>query len=175
MSAAIEQLCNPRSSPVVDALAARSIEWFAQWLPAPDDDLDARLRGQLASCMSLFALHDAGGSVGLGAALRHQVAVTYGVAHGDVTCVLLPHVIRFNAPALGDEIAVIARALGVARPETADAEAVARRLEELVAELQLPSRLSQLAESRGDVAALAAGVLNESAAQRNPRPIAEPA
>jgi alcohol dehydrogenase class IV len=172
MSDAIEQI-GIGASPVVDALCERSIELFVDALAAGPEDLEARLRCQQAAWMSLFGLHDGGSSVGLGGALRHQVAVTFGVPHGEVTCVLLPHVVRFFAPAIPERAGAVARALGLAAEGGGGGLwiAVADRLEAFVAELGLPGRLSEIVDSEADLPALADRVLAEGAARRNPRPV----
>jgi maleylacetate reductase len=169
LSDAVEQI-SFGATPATDALCARAIEFFLGGLP-DSESLAARLRCQQAAWMSLFGLHDAGSSVGLGAALRHQVAVTYGAAHGEVTCVLLPHVIRFNAAAAAGRAAVAAPAFGL--PADGDGaflwEAIAQRLEEFIHDLGLPSRLAEIVVREADLEALAERVLNERAAQLNPR------
>jgi maleylacetate reductase len=172
LSDAIEQI-GIGASPVVDALCERSIQFFVGALAAGPEELDARLRCQQAAWMSLFGLHDGGSSVGLGGALRHQAAVTFGVPHGEVTCVLLPHVVRFNAPAIPARSAAVARALGLADEGEGEAlwEAVAARLEDFIADLGLPRRMSEIVDSHADLDALAERVLAEGAARRNPRPV----
>lgn len=172
LSDAVEQI-GIGASPVVDALCERSIEFFVGALGAGPEDVEARLRCQQAAWMSLFGLHDAGSSVGIGGALRHQVAVTFGVPHGEVTCVLLPHVVRFNAPAIPGRAGAVAQALGLAGDGDGEAlwDAVADRLEAFVAGLGLPRRLSEIVSSDADLAALAGRVLAENAARNNPRPV----
>lgn len=172
LSDAVEQIAIG-ASPVVDALAERAIGFFVGSQAAGPDDLGARLRCQQAAWMALFALHDAYSSVGLGGALRHQLAVTFGVPHGEVTCVLLPHVVRFDAPAVPDRAAAVARALGLADDGDGEAlwGAVAARLEAFVAGLGLPGRLAEIVDGEADLTALAERVLAEPAARQNPRPV----
>ncbi|MEA2201409.1 MAG: maleylacetate reductase, partial [Solirubrobacteraceae bacterium] len=170
LSDAIERVCSLRATPLSDALCTRAIEWFLAALPASvdgDPDGAERLRCQLASWMALFALHEQGASVGLGAALRHQVAVTFEVAHGEATCSLLPHVLRFNLALLPERAARLALAMGVEAGD--DGSGVIDRIDALLEELALPRRLSELTAASADLGALASRVLAEPAAQRNPR------
>jgi len=79
MSDAIEQLYSKASHPVIDALCISAIRWFSRYLPRtahPDTvaRTDARLRCQIASWKALFGMHNAGTRVGLGGALRADVA-----------------------------------------------------------------------------------------------------
>ena len=171
LSDAIEQI-SFAANPAIDALCARSIEFFTEALSAAPVDLPGRLQCQLAAWLSLFGLHDGASSVGLGGALRHQVAVTFGAAHGEVTCVLLPSVVRFNAAAIPDRAELVAVPLGVElrRNGIETWDAVAGRLEDLIVELGLPRRLSEIAERGPDLGALAERVMDEPAARANPRP-----
>lgn len=172
LSDAIEQIFYG-ATPVTDTLCARAIEFFRGGLPADLQDLQARLRCQQAAWMSLFGLHDAQGAVGIGAALRHQVAVTFGVPHGEVTCVFLPHVVRFNAPVLDGRSETVATALGLdpGGDGIETWELIAENLRSLVAALDLPGRLSEIVDREVDLDALAGRVLAEKAAIANPRPV----
>src|ERR1700682_1881396 len=72
-----------------------------------------------------------GGSHGIG----HVLGGTAGVPHGYTSCVILPHVLRFNHSVNGEKQARVSEALG--RPEIPAAEVVA----ELISALGLPTRL----------------------------------
>src|SRR6202022_5000424 len=72
-----------------------------------------------------------GGSHGIG----HVLGGTAGVPHGYTSCVMLPHVLRFNHPVNAGKQARVSEALG--QPEIPAADAVA----ELIAALGLPTRL----------------------------------
>ena len=74
-------------------------------------DLDGRsdlLYGAYLSGMALGAT-----STGLHHKLCHVLGGTFNLVHADTHSVVLPHAVAFNAPALPDEMARLAEALGV--------------------------------------------------------------
>lgn len=101
MSDACEEIVSTASSPVVDALCARSIPLFREHLPRSSESLESRLACQLATWLTLFGIISAGVGAGIGAALRHQLGAYTGLAHGRVAAALLEPVIRFNWDSLG--------------------------------------------------------------------------
>ena len=54
-------------------------------------------------------------SAGLHHKLSHVLGGTFNLVHADTHSVLLPHAVAFNAPALPDEMARLAAALGARR------------------------------------------------------------
>ena len=76
-----------------------------------------------------------GVSKGASHGIGHVLGGTAGVPHGYTSCVMLPHVLRFNHPVNAGKQARVSEALG--RPEVPAADAVA----ELIAGLGLPTRL----------------------------------
>ena len=72
---------------------------------------------------------------GLGAAhgLAHPLGLELDLAHGYTCAVLLPHILRLNAPACGAELTTLARQLGLA-----DSTTLVARVETLCRELGVP-------------------------------------
>ena len=77
----------------------------------------------------------AGVSKGASHGIGHVLGGTAGVPHGYTSCIMLPHVLRFNASVNADRQALVSEALG--RPGEPAADVVA----DLVAGLGLPGRL----------------------------------
>jgi alcohol dehydrogenase len=177
MSDAIEQIYSTRSHPLVETLCARAIEWFHRYLPiteSPDPDIrrDARLRCQIASWMAIAGANNAGTVGGVGASLRHQLGPMYGIPHGEAMGVVLPHVLAFNAPAIRDSYALLARALGVnVKSRSKRIDAVIKTISSLVASLGLPERLEPMGVSRKDLPGVAHHVMQDFATLTNPRKI----
>ena len=128
MSDAIEQLYSKSSHPVIDSLCLAAIRSFAINLPlslerragCTSARLNARLHCQIASWQSLFGMHNAGTRVGIGGALRHQLGGMSRIPHGEATCVMLPHLLRYNFPAVPDRYRALAEALQVGVREDTD-------------------------------------------------------
>ena len=71
---------------------------------------------QLASTMAGWAFYVAG--VGLVHGMSHALGARHRVPHGTANGILLPHVMRFNAEAAAQKLALVARALGVKEAAT---------------------------------------------------------
>ncbi len=106
---AVEALCSIEAHPYCDGLALHALRLFAQALPRPDD-LAARLQCQQASWLaaSSIARVNYGASHGIG----HVLGAFADVPHGHTSCVMLPHVLRYNERATADKQRLIAEALG---------------------------------------------------------------
>ncbi len=162
---AIETVYSPRHQPVTDVLSLESIRRLSLALPAArrdPTDLAARADGYMGAWLSYFGEMNL--SLGLSHAIGHQLGPKGGVPHGVTSCIILPQVMRFLAPATADRQRLIADALGVdtrGLDDAAAAEAAARGVEALVAELGQPSRLSQVGVGRETFGEIAQGVLQD--------------
>ena len=179
MSDAIEQLYSRSSHPVIDALCVAAVRAFSAELPHSFDAdehrrMRARLRCQLASWQTLFGMHNAGTRVGIGGALRHQLGGMFRIPHGEATCVMLPHLLRYNFQAVPDRYAALAEALQIADGgnDQDRIEAIVAHVGKLIDALGLPTRLAPLGVTRDDLPALAAHVMEERSLAFNPRPVA---
>ncbi len=86
-----------------------------------------------------------------------------GIPHGETSCIMLPHVLRYNAPVNADKQAAFLAALGETAGDLAEC------VTNLVKRLGLPGRLRDTlatADKLKDVAAVAFHEL-----ENNPRPI----
>jgi len=167
----IEVLCSRRATPLSDAVAAAGLGMLAADLVAATgdvDDLAARGRCQFAVGMVLPQLAMVG--VGLVAGLRHQLGGGLGVAHGVASTIVLPHVVRWNAPAAEPALRRAAAAVGVE-----EIEQLIATVERLTIELGLPSRLRDVGVTRDDLAPVARHVLGDGALATNPRPVSDAA
>jgi alcohol dehydrogenase class IV len=159
---AVEALYARDANPVTDALAEQGIAALAAALPRiVADPADREARSD-----ALFGAWACGTCLGaVGMALHHKLCHTlggsFGLPHAETHTVILPHAMRFNAPAAAAPMARVARALGVA-----DA---AGGLFDLAARLGAPTSLRELG--------LPEAALDDAADQAtqqaywNPRPV----
>ena len=159
---AVETLCSVDAHPYCDGLALHALRLFAQALPRPDD-LAARLACQQASWLaaSSIARVNYGASHGIG----HALGAFADVPHGHTSCVMLPHVMRFNEPVTAEKQRGIAEAMG--RPGVPAADAVA----ELIAALGQPTTLRAVGVMREQFPKIAEAALQNLWVRTNPRPI----
>src|SRR5258706_10767228 len=114
ISHCVETYCSPRFNPVAEAIAlnglSRACRNLLRAVEQPND-MAARSEMMMASTMGGLTFKK-----GLGAVhqLSHPLGGFKGVRlhHGTLNAVLLPHVLRFNAPACADKMEAMARVVG---------------------------------------------------------------
>ncbi|MCU4742202.1 iron-containing alcohol dehydrogenase [Natronoglomus mannanivorans] len=152
LSHAVEAYVSTLRTPFTDTLARQSIELIGGSLReavhqgAHNDD--ARYRMSLAATMAGQAFVNSG--LGAVHALTYPLGVEYGIGHGRANAVLLPHVMRYNAPAEPDRLADVARLLGVRERDDETTLELARRGADAVAALNddigIPNHISELGD-----------------------------
>src|SRR5262245_17381469 len=143
----VEALYATGCNPVTSALALEGVRAIHDSLPtvmASPDDVDARGTLLYGAYLSGVALGTT--SSGLHHKLCHVLGGRFNLVHADAHSVILPHAIAFNAPALPDEMARLADALGAPGADPAGA------LWDLAVARNVPSRLADLAGRDGSVA-----------------------
>lgn len=116
----VEAFYAPGANPLTALVAEEGLRVLADALPrvvAASTDLDARSDLLYGAFLAGTAL-----AVG-GTALHHRVCHvlggSFGLGHGDVNAVMLPHALAYNQPCIPDEIARIAAGLGADDPVAA--------------------------------------------------------
>lgn len=141
LSHCIETLSSPRFNPPAEAIAldgAGRIWRNLEVACADGKNLEARTEMLMGAVMGGLSFQK-----GLGAvhSLSHALGGLKDVAlhHGTLNAILMPIVVRFNAPALGDKLARLRAAMGLA----ADAD-VAAELDALNRRIGIPMGLREL-------------------------------
>ena len=164
---AVEDLCSTNAQPFSDGASLHALRLLSRGLPAVHDDptdLAARLDCQLGAWMSMVG-SQVGVMKGASHGIGHMLGGTAGVPHGYTSCVMLPHVLRFNAPVNAERQRWVSEAMG--RPGMAAGDVVA----ELVARLGLPRRLRDLGVPAELLDRIAAESMHDRYIPANPRPI----
>jgi alcohol dehydrogenase len=175
LSHAVESYVTTRRNPLSDLFAReawRLLEGnFAKVLREPAD-LEARGAMQLGAHFAGRAIEAS--MLGACHACANPLTAHYGLTHGTAIGVLLPHVVRFNAPAAGELYADLAHDIGLTNgDEAAGAEALARRLDELLRAAGLPTTLTECGISPGILPVLAEEAAQQWTGKFNPRPVGE--
>jgi alcohol dehydrogenase class IV len=175
---AVEGTLSARHVPLMDALGAEALRILRRSLA---DSVDAAeplaLRGEclLGAWLAIYALTNVG--AGLSHAIGHQLAAEFDMMHGVTSAVMLPHVLRFNAPVVGPRIVLLAEPLGVDVEGLPEDEATALVIDELaylIADLErfgVPHTLSAAGATRPELELVADRVLHDMGVQVNPRPV----
>jgi alcohol dehydrogenase class IV len=115
----VEAFYGPGANPVSTALAVEGIRALAAGLPAAVErpgDLEGRTTALRGAWLAGAALAVAG--TGIHHQICHVLGGAFGLDHGGMNAVLLPHTVRFVTPAVPAAMAEVAAALGAADAAT---------------------------------------------------------
>nr|WP_050386539.1 iron-containing alcohol dehydrogenase [Bradyrhizobium pachyrhizi] len=166
MDHGIEALCSPAGDPLADEVVLAGIrilrEGMLRTLDNPGD-IEARRLSQYGSWLSAFGLQariPMGASHGIG----HVLGGTFDVPHYYCTPVIMPSVLRYNAPFTEDAQMRLATALGAPGEPAGDAFA------QFTSKLGLPSRLSDVGITEDKFEQISKIAIKHRFVQANPRP-----
>jgi maleylacetate reductase len=168
---AVEDICSINGQPIAEGASFHALRLLANGLPAVKAnpmDLDARLDCQIGAWMSMVG-SQTGVSKGASHGIGHVLGGTADVPHGYTSCVMLPHVLRFNHSVNGAKQARVSEALG--RADEPAAEVVAA----LISGLGLPTRLRDVGVRAEQLDVIAEGSMHDRWVHTNPRTIDSPA
>ncbi len=174
---AVETLYSPGDHPVSDVLALQALHDLFEFLPrtkAEPDDVEARLRCQLATWMSYFSPASVGAHLGTSHHIGKRIGATYDVPHGVTSGILLPHVMRAKAASEAARLAPIVDALkleGEFASERDAALAAVDAVAALVERLEVPARLRDVELPREALESVAKAAYAEPAEQQQARDI----
>jgi maleylacetate reductase len=140
----VEALYAKEENPITSLMAEEGIRALVRGIPravqAPGD-LEARTE-------ALYGAYLAGAALAVvGMAIHHRVCHvlggTYGLSHGDVNAVILPHAVRYNQDAAPVAMRRIAGALGVQDPATG--------IFDFARSIQAPASLAELGMAESDL------------------------
>jgi maleylacetate reductase len=168
---AVEDICSDYCQPISEGASFHALKLLGRGLRGVKEDaldLDARLECQLGAWLSMVGSQTGvpkGASHGIG----HVLGGTAHVPHGYTSCVMLPHVLRYNRPVNAERQARVSEALG--RPGEPAADVVA----ELIAALGLPMRLRDVGVEPEQLDRIAELSMHDRWIHTNPRKIEGPA
>src|SRR5215831_8285726 len=168
---AVEDICSVNGQPISEGAAYHALRLLGKGLravKADPADSEARLECQIGAWMSMVG-SQTGVSKGASHGIGHVLGGTAGVPHGYTSCVMLPHVLRFNHPVNSEKQARVSEALG--QPGEPAAEVVA----ELISGLGLPTRLRDVGVKEDQLDLIAENSMHDRWIHTNPRKIDGPA
>jgi len=171
---AIESYVSLAHNPLADVHALSAARLVATSLRRTVEcprDTDAGLLMAQASLEAGLAFSNA--ILGATHAMSHQVGGLLDLPHGVVNGVLLPHVIRFNAEAVPERFATLARAMGLGVegvPNDVASQMLAEHVGELAAAIGAPRRLRDLGVRPDNIDLMSTMALRDACLRTNPRP-----
>lgn len=175
ISHCVETFCSPKFNPVAEAIAidglGRACRNILRAVETPGD-LAARSEMMIAATMGgltfqrgLGAIHAIAHPLG-GLPARKQAPEDwpYGLHHGTINSILLPHVLRFNAEAASDKMERMARVVGCGGGRN-----LPNYFENLCKSMALPPRLRDLGLTLEECLSVVDGALRDHCGATNPR------
>ncbi len=172
---AVEAYVTTRRNPVAQMFAREAwtmLEDNFETVLREPGNLEARGAMQMGAFLAGTAIENS--MLGIAHACANPLTAHYGLTHGLAVGILLPHVVRFNAPIVGPLYADLVQgaALGNGHPAAA-ADELARRMTHLLAISNLPATLSACEVSTGILPVLAEEASQQWTARFNPRPVTQ--
>ena len=168
----LEAFCSPVFHPLAQGIALEGMRLVKEWLPAAcedGNDLAARACMQVASTMGATAFQK-----GLGAmhSMSHPCSSLYDTHHGLTNAVVMPYVLEFNRPSIGEKMTGLARYLGLGGTGF---EAVQRWILDLRVRIGIPHALSDIGVPTEVAPRLAPMALVDPSSATNPVTLTIPA
>ncbi len=161
---AVEAFVGQWANPHTDGLALAAVSMIFKHLPTAytqGSNVEAREKMALASTYAGMAFTRA--NVGYVHAIAHQFGGLYHTPHGLANAMVLPHVLRFSAPAIEGRLALLAVRAGLgeeAMPRAALAKQFLQGVDDLLKLLNIPPTLQALRQQ--DIPDLARAALKEA-------------
>ena len=172
---AIEGLITKGAWELSDMFEIKAIEMIHRYLPLAVNEPTNPV-GRDGMAVAQYVAGMAFSNVGLGVdhGMAHPLSALHDVPHGVACAMLLPTVMRFNAPAALPKYVDIAKAVGVYKEgmtQEEAADAACTEIENLSKLVGIPAHLSELGITEKDIDALADQAIEDVCTPGNPRPV----
>jgi alcohol dehydrogenase len=175
VSHALESYVTSRRNPLSQMFAReawRLLEANYEKVLKHPGDLEARGAMQIGAHYAGVAIENS--MLGVAHSCANPLTAHYGLTHGIAVGVMLPHVVRFNAAAVGALYADLVHEVGLLNGDRAAAgEVLAQRITALMRSANLPTTLSACGVNAGIFPVLAEEASQQWTARFNPRPVTE--
>ena len=151
---------------VADGMAIEALTLIGRYLKKAVNsphDLEARGAMLVGSCLAGISFKK---GLGLVHAISHMVGAEFDTHHGLTNAIVLPTVLRFNAPAISHKLPAMSRALGL---ESADFASFDAAICQMLDRLGIPSSLSDIGVPVEAARSIAEKAHQDAAAATNPR------
>ena len=170
---AIEGYTTLASWELADTLNLKAIEIISRSLrKAVENDPKGREDMALGQYMTGMAFSNVG--LGVVHGMAHPLSAFYNTPHGVANAVLLPYVMKFNAPYTGEKFREIARAMGVKGVDKMSQEEYRRAaidaVKQLKKDVNIPETLKDINVKEEDLEALSDAAMADVCTGGNPRP-----
>ncbi len=172
---AIEAYVSTIATPITDACAEKAIKLiFKNLRQAVENGSDINARNNMAYAEYLAGMAFNSTSLGYVHAMAHQLGGFYDLPHGVCNAVLLPHVIRYNAPAAKEKLAEIVplispdASIGTLNSDQ-KTDFIVDEILNLSHDVGIPKGIKELGVKEEDFPTLATNALKDACGLTNPR------
>lgn len=172
ISHALETYVTNRRTPISDVFSREAWRLLSTGFPGileDASDVEAWSNMQLGACYAGLAIENS--MLGAAHALANPLTANYQVVHGQAVGLMLPHVVRFNAEAVGVRYVELANIADGNRDDSP--ERLVRMLTNLLSQAGLKTRLSELDVDNRQFEQLAQQAAEQWTSRFNPRPVDE--
>ena len=175
MTHAIEGLITKGAWELSDMFEIKAIEMIHRYLPIAVNE-PTNPEGRNGMAVAQYVAGMAFSNVGLGVdhGMAHPLSALHDVPHGVACAMLLPTVMKFNAPAALPKYVDIAKALGVYKEgmtQQEAADAACAEIDNLSRMVGIPAHLTELGITEKDIDALADQAILDVCTPGNPREV----
>lgn len=167
---AVEAFCSASANPMTEAYALSAARLLSATLPAmkaAPENLTHRQLAQFGMWQGLLSSLMGGGS-GASHAIGYALGASYGVPHGETSCVSLAPTLRWNAEVNGERQKLLAEAMGYRNQPAWEV------IRDLVCRLDAPITLGDVGIVASELPRLAELAFAYAPMRNNPRPIRSP-
>lgn len=174
LTQAIESFTSRGATPLTDSISLRAAEQVGRHLLRAythPNDLQAREAVAWGSMMAGIALANA--RLGAVHAFAHPVGTHCHLGHGSACAILLPSVMEFNTPVVGEKYAYLAEVLGLTPPGASSEQGSAALItfvRDLARKLGLAERLGDVGLRPDMIPSIIEQTLPSGSLAANPRP-----
>jgi alcohol dehydrogenase class IV len=167
----IQGLESDRHEPLADALLLHGVRLIRRALHVETKATRHERRGDLMLAAQLIGEGTDYTGAGAASALGHVIGARFGVGNGTAKAIVLPHTLRFNAPATRGRLEDAADALGLEHHEHESdvSDAISGACRAFCDALDVPSRLRELRIPHDALPQIADDVSNDWFFTQNPR------
>ncbi len=160
---ATESYISKNAGPATELFSLRAIELLSRTIAAAyadGQDLELREKMQIGATMAMAAGMNS--KLGLCHALAMPLCALYHMPHGQAVGMALPVVLAYNAPAVGDKLDAMFRAMGFEDDGLA-------RLDSLLAQIGIAGRLRDMGFREDHVPTIVSETMSSAQRPTNPR------
>ena len=164
---AVEAYTVPDFYPMCDGMALEGLRLVHRWLPeALEQPQSVAARGGMlvGSCLAGVSFVK---GLGLVHSISHMVGAEYDTQHGLTNAVILPVVLRYNAPNIAEQVGPMSEAMGL---KTRDFDSFHREICTRLDSYGIPTSLAELGVEESAVERLSVKAFHDAATATNPRP-----